>query len=434
MESLFIEGGVPLNGPVEPSGSPISATKLILASLFTSEEVVLENVPRVDFIQGELELLKSLGASCTWVGENRLVLNTSGVDSAKVPYDPGASYRTTLLLVPPLVFRFGKAIIPKPSRTHLEARPIDSFIEVWEKLGFLVKEDSEWLNVEAGEPKATNISFKSSTHMGTENAILSSLFIPGTTTINNAAEEVEIEDLIGFLTEIGADVKRVEPRRIEVVGQSLFKGGSFTVQSDKNEAVHYAVAALVTGGTVTIKNINRLGVAPFLNVLNKMGTNYEFENSDLTVWHAGEELQPLEIVSKPAPGFLTDWIPPLTLLLTQASGESVVHETIYPDRWGFARDLNRMGASIELLEGADAAASLEGQGDTVGEISSARIAGQASLKGVTLDITSIRSGPSLMLAALAADGKSELRGYGTVERIYGNFVENLANLGARFSS
>ncbi|MBP8960752.1 UDP-N-acetylglucosamine 1-carboxyvinyltransferase [Patescibacteria group bacterium] len=419
MNAVKIEGKTPLNGSVTPSGSAISASKLIIASLYSGEEVILENIPKVGFTEDEVSLIQSLGGECFWLEGSKLRINTSGVNTHRIPYEIGSRNRSALLAAGPLLFRFGKAVIPKPVNTPQKASPIDRFILVWEDLGFKVSQDREWISIETSDEGSKDISFKSNTHSGTENAILSSLFIKGTTVINNAAEEPEVDDLISFVNLIGANVKRTESRRIEVTGGTIFKGGVFEVQRDKNEAIFFAVAGLLTKGSVTIKNVNKVSVSAFLSVLNKMGANFEFQGNDLSVWYGGETFVPVDVSSNPAPGFLTDWMPALCVLATQAQGVSVLSENIYSDVWGYIRDLNRMGARISILEGTPEKVS---------------ITGPTVFHPVTLDISDIRSGMALLLAALSSEGVVDIRGIEYLDAVFEDLVVKLQKLGAKISS
>ncbi len=424
MNSLDIQGDIPLNGEVKLSGSAVSASKIILGCLFTTEEVFLLNVPNVRFVQETLDLIKALGADFEWVDDNKLKINTAGVSTSRVPFDLGSNHRDTFLIAAPLIFRFGKAIIPQPSEVFAQNFFKSQAISTWESLGMNVSTDQEWIKVESGNAEASNLSFKQITPFNTVNAIFSSLFLKGKSVVTNAAEEYEVEDLISFVNSLGAQVERVEPRRLEIRGENLFKGTSHTVENEADEAVFFAIAALLTGGTVTIKDVNKIAIASFINILNKMGTNFEFASNDLTVWHGGEEFQPVDVTSKPAPGFLKDWIPSLVLLLTQANGTSNISYEYQIDNCGYVSDFNRMGADIDFEES---------EGELINYKSGIEIHGATSLKGSTLDIMDHSSGVSLILAALAASGKSEVRGSDLVERVYENFVKKLIDLGARIS-
>lgn len=433
----LIEGGVPLVGTVKLSGARNSAIKLIPAAMFSNEDVVLENVPRVWDVFSLVDLVTKMGGKAEWTSLHRLVLNGAGLNTYEISEDSGVYYRVAALMVAPLVFRFGKAVIPRSLDARTGSRPINRLIDTWNSLGFKVTEDPAFLTIESGTLKGTDISFKVSTHSGTDNAIISSLFVPGETIINNAAEESEIEDLIEFVNLIGGDVTRVEPRRIKVIGKTVFKGARFEIQPDKNEAVAYATAALLTNGNISILDVNKTHIISFINTLTKIGCRYEFSGSELRVWSHGEEYSAVDVTTSPAPGLLSDWHPYITLLLTKASGESIVYDTVFYNRLGYVRDLNRMSAKIDLMTPAQAGLPLKISDDSydvnkLGEpFTVARVNGPTKLKGVNLDLSEINSAPVLVLAALSAEGKSEISGFKNIDRIFDNFSEKLASLGAR---
>ncbi|OGC46968.1 hypothetical protein A3B64_03025 [candidate division WWE3 bacterium RIFCSPLOWO2_01_FULL_37_24] len=275
--------------------------------------------------------------------------------------------------------------------------------------------------------------------MGTGNAILSSIFGIGETTIINAAEESEINDLISFCNLIGAEIDRIEPRKIRILGKRIFRGTSFKVQNDINEAVAFAVGALVTNGNISIKGVEKSGITSFTNVLTKMGANFEFSGDEMRVWHANEELKPVEINTAPAPGFMTHWKSLLVLLATKANGVSIIHDTVYINRFEFTKDLNRMGAKIEILKPSEVNLipvisddyydfNKSGEPYTV-----ARVTGPTKLKGVKSHIIDLRSGAVLVLAALYAEGKSEIGGFEYISRGFEDFFEKFGSLGAKFS-
>lgn len=434
---LTIRGGVPLHGDVKLSGAKNSILKLIPAAMFSNEDIILRNVPNIGNVVSDLEVIKVLGGKAEWVTPTTLLLNGSGIHSSEIPYELGSKYRTAGLLVAPLVFRFGNALIPKPGGCKIGHRPINRWIAVWEALGMKVDESEDYVRVILGEARGGHVNFKISTHMGTDTAILSALFVGGETMITNAAEESEVDDVIEFCNLIGGNVSRVEPRRIQVKGAHVFTGGSFTVQSDKTEAVTFAVAALLTGGNITIKGVDKTNLLAFINVLTKIGASYELSKDELHIWVSGNMLQPTQVTAVPAPGFLTDWQPLITLLLTQASGVSLVHDTIYTDRFGYTKDLNRMGAKIQLFQPSEfgiASVISDDMYDAkeLGEpYTVAQITGPTKLTGTRMNIPDLRAGATLVLAALVAEGKSELGGYEHVARGYERFLEKLTALGAQ---
>lgn len=439
MSSIIIEGNIPLTGNVTLSGAKNSVLKLISASMFSNDDIIIDNVPRIENVLMELEIVAYLGAKVEWIGSNKLLINGSGLRSFEIPYEVGSKYKTTNLLTAPLIYRFGQAKIPKISDTT-GLRKVNRLIDTWKQLGMEVTEDDKYLKIRADSTvKGANINFRISTHMGTDNAILSSIFASGETIISNAGEESEIDDLISFCNLIGADVTRVEPRRIRVVGKNVFKGGNYKIQNDKNEAVAFAIAALLTGGNINIRGVEKSWLIAFTNVLTKINAKFEFIKDELRIWHSAEPLLPATVTSTPAPGFMTEWLPLITLLFTKLEGESLVHDTIYTDKLAFAKDLNMMGAKIEICKPSQVGLIPIISDDSydferLGEPSTvAKINGPSKLRGTKLNIKDLRAGPTLILAALAAEGKSEISNYEVIEYGYEHFFQKLLNLGAKIA-
>src|SRR3989344_2650799 len=353
MSTLIIEGGKPLQGTVKVSGAKNSALKVIAAALFSNDDVTLENIPRIGNVTVDLEIIEALGGKYEWTGSNKLLINGSGINTWEIPLELGSKYRTAALYAAPLVYRFGKAKLPVPGGCKIGLRPMNRWVEAWEALGIEVKSDENYFYLEAKEPHSATINFKTSTHMGTDNAILFSMFVPGETIIANAAEEPEVDDLISFVKLIGADVERIEARKIKVVGKNNFTGGTFKVMNDRNEVVTFAVAALATKGNIVIQGVDRKNLLAFVNMLTNMGAKFDTSTDEMRVWRATEDLLPVDITTAPYPGFMTDWQPLAVLLLTQANGIGKVRDTVYWDRFGYTKDLNRMGAKIELSRPSD---------------------------------------------------------------------------------
>ena len=434
---LIIEGGHPLVGVVNVSGAKNSVLKIIPLALFANEDVILENVPRIENVLTDIEVAKSLGASIEWAGNSRLVINGSGVSTHQIPFNIGSRQRTSLLFAGPLLFRFGKADIPKFKPQNYKPGPINRHLELWRNLGVEITEDEKYYHLTSENIKPTQINFKTSSHMGTDNAILSSLFVQGETIINNASEESEIDDLVACANLMGACVTRTSPETISVGGSTIFKGFKYAVQYDKSEAATFATAAFLTKGNVEIKGVDRSVFIPYANFLSKIGARFEFIDNGIKVWRHEELPAPAQLNVSPTPGFISDWQPLATLILTQAEGESYVHDTVYTDRFSYITDLNRMGAQIELVKPSSVNIvpvisddsydfSLQGEPDSV-----AKIIGPKKLRGERLQILDFKYGAVLVLAALSAEGKSEIIGIENVEEYFENFVSKLQMLGAK---
>jgi len=429
-----------LEGVIKPSGSKDSAVKLLAASLLSNEDVILENVPRTSDIVLVYEIIKSMGGTISWIGDNKLSINGSTINTHIVPQDLGSRTRFSTLLAGPILFRFGKAVLPRTIGAPTHTQPINRWVDTWKALGNDVDSDKDNIQIEAREQYGSNINFRISTHMGTANALLTAAFTPGQTIISNAAEESELDDLIEFLNIMGGEVERFEPRKIRVIGRNVFTSGYFEVQPDNIETIAFATAALVTKGSITIKGIKRLQLTSFVNFLTNIGARFEYDREELCVWYGGEEFTPIKLESAPAPGFLADWLPFATLLLCLGHGGSFINDTIYVDRYGFAQDLNRMGANINLKKPSevgfqcvisDESYDYEGLGEPM---SSVEINGPVKLKGTRLNMNDDRFDSVLIIAALGADGKSELIGIDDMFVRYENFFEKLTSLGANISS
>jgi len=440
MSTYVIEGARPLEGSIKPSGSKDSAVKLIAASLLSNEDIVLDNVPHNTDIDLVIDIIKQIGGEISWIGDNKLSINGSTINTHVIPFESGSKTRFSTLLAGPLLFRFGKCELPKTINTQTRPRPINRLIETWKSMGVEVVSDNQGFTMEVKEFKSANINFKINTHMGTANAIIMSAFVPGQTVITNAAEENEIDDLIEFINVMGGEIERSEPRTVKVIGRNVFTGGFFEVQPDVVETIAYAAAAIVTKGNITVKGLKKLKLASFVNFLTKIGARFDYTRDELCVWYGGEEYNATKLESAPAPGFLADWLPFAALTLCYADGTSYINDTIYYDRYGYVKDLNRMGASILIKKPSElnfnCVISDESYDyENLGEPSSAiEIEGVSRLKGTRLNMNDNRFDSILVIAALAAEGKSELIGIDEMFVRYENFFEKLSNLGASITA
>jgi UDP-N-acetylglucosamine 1-carboxyvinyltransferase len=438
MPGIFIEGGNPLMGTVSVSGAKNSASKLIFAAMFSNDDVILTNVPKIKTILDDIEIIRSVGGKAEWLGGNTLSLSGCQINTYEIPKEIGEKFRTASLLIGPLLFRFGKAVLPKFKSVDDRARPINRFVDTWKSLGFRVEGDDDYIKVyNDGSATGCSINFKITSHTATDNAIISSVFVPGETNISRASEEPEVDDLINFLNSMGASIEKIETGKIKITGMSIFKDTSFEICSDKSEIATFAALAVLTRGNISIKNIDRDLVLQFINFLNKIGARFEFSENELRVWRHEEDLAPQNLEISPAPGFLPEWQSLAVLLLTQANGESIVHDTVHVDKFGYCLDLNRMGAKIDITVPSEVGLAYvvsddsydiekEGEPKTI-----AKITGASKLKGERLTIENFNYGAVLVLAALCAEGKSEIIGIENVSCYFEDFVDKLISLGAK---
>jgi UDP-N-acetylglucosamine 1-carboxyvinyltransferase len=264
------------------------------------------------------------------------------------------------------------------------------------------------------------------------------MLIDGETVINNASEEPEIEDLIEFANIMGATCERVEPRKIRILGTNVFKGGTFAIQPDKYEVAAFAAAALLTKGNVAVTGIRKLAMVPFVNFLTKIKANFEIQDRELRVWDT-PHIAPTSLTIAPSPGFVHDWTTLATLILTKAQGQSLIHDTVYVNKLGFVKDFNRMGADIELVKpsshGIVPIISDDSYDfDTMGEpLTLAKIEGPSKLHAEKFHLIDGRYANTLVLAALSAEGRTEIHGYKSSYEETESFFDNLISLGAKIT-
>lgn len=436
MTSIIVEGNTPLIGSVSVSGSKNSAIRLIYAAMYSNEDVILENVPRVQIIEDELDIIRSVGGTAQWVGKNTLLLNGSTIESYKIPFKLARHYRTTFLFTGVLLYRFGKAYIPKIEPTSYKISPINRLLDTWDNLGIIYVEDDNYYMLSNENLKASMINFKLPTNIGTAHALLIAACLHGDTVINNVSQDPEIDELISFLSAMGVTLIRFEPTKIKVTGTNIFKGVTWVVSPDKTEIVSYAVATLITNGNVLIKNVDRESLTAFSYFLMKIGAKFEFDDDGLKIWNSGEKLLPTSANISPYPGLVADWQPLLTLLLCKSEGESYIQDLVYTDRFDYIKDLNRMGAKIDLLKPSEIGKTFSTLDDSYdakkGEPATViKIMGPIRLKAEKLDIMDMRYGAILLLAALSAEGKSYISSFEKIEGWYEDIVEKLKNLGAK---
>ena len=438
-KTYLIEGGIPLKGEAKISGAKNAVTKETAAALLTLDKLVLENVPDISDVEVDLEIVKALGVEVSRSSET-LVLHPRITLKTEVPADLSGRSRGSIIVMGPLLARAGRVVLPAPGGCAIGERPLDRHLAGLESLGAKFEVKKEKIVGTAKKLRGGRVVFKKNTVMGTENIVLAAVLAEGETEILGAAQEPEVDDLILLLNKMGAQIERDsrDPRILRIQGVQSLKGTKHRVLSDRNEAVTFAVAAAVTRGDVLLTNLNPADLTSFLAKLRRIGVSWEIVGKDLRVYvKESANFEPVEVETSPHPGFMTDWQQPLTVLLTQAKGKSLVHETVYEDRWRYLSELKKFGAQIELFTPTqlgrefapgDYEFNWKGNGEPK---TFAQVSGPVSLKGASVQITDLRAGAALVLAALAAQGKSGVSGVEHIERGYENFEQKLRALGAR---
>lgn len=436
MDELIISGGRPLKGEVEISGSKNVALKAVVAGLLTEETLVIKNVPDISDLSFMIEIAKELGVQIQRFPK-KIKINARNLKDRKVPLEMAARLRTSSMFIAPLLARFGKAVIPNPGGCRIGARPIDRHIQGLEKMGIKVKygEEDGYFHAESGKFRNAKYRFPKNTHTGTETLILASVLAEGKIVLENAAQEPEVDDLIALLNLMGARIERVEPRTIIIRGVSKLHGGTFEIMPDRNEAVTFAVAALATDGEIFLKNAQKEVLKPFIEKVKEAGGECEEKNGGLRFFKKQDKLQAVDVITSSYPGFMTDWQAPWALLMTQAEGKSIIHEAIYENRFQYVDELQKMGAQIEFfnpeVKNPQDFYNFNWEDNNSDFFHAIRVFGPEKLHNAVLQISDLRAGATLVLAALSAYGESYLIGVEHLDRGYENFEDRLRDLGAK---
>lgn len=436
MDTFIIKGGKPLSGEIPVGGAKNVALKILIASLLTDEEIVIHNVPHLKDVFSLIDVLKSLGVSAQFTAHDLRIKNGTMAKHPLVPLDIGARLRTSSMVLGPLLARYGSATVPNPGGCRLGARPIDRHIEGLKDMGASIEYNSEdgFFHASASKLHGATVHFPKNTHTGTETILLAAVLAEGKTVIENAAEEIEVDDLITCLNLMGADIRRVRPRTIEITGVSALHGVEYTIMPDRNEEVTFAIAAAITGGSLTVSGSQRKYLGSFLEMFTLAGGVYEALDETHTRYSAGKRLQKTDIVTLPHPGFMTDWQAPWAVFMTQANGISTIHETVFESRFSYVSELKKMGAAIEFYDPpvADPPAFYNFNWEDRKEEyhQGIRITGPTKLHDAVLSVDDIRAGASLVLAALTATGESYLHNVELIDRGYENLEGRLTAVGA----
>lgn len=434
LEQFIIDGGIPLRGDVSVSGAKNVALKVLIASLLTPEPITIRNVPMIADVRRLLDILAGLGASYE-VDKHTVTIQTREVTGIQVPLEAGAKVRTSSLVIGPLLSRTGYAEIPNPGGCRLGARPIDRHIQAIRSMGAEISynPDDGYFHAKASRLRATKYRYDKNSHTGTEALILAAVLAEGTTVIENAAEEVEIDDLIACLVKMGAKIKRSLERTIVIDGVKSLKGCEFTIMSDRNEEVTYAIAAAVTGGSITVNNSRRQDIGAFLEVFRTCGGTIEPVSDTRTLYGRKDRTIASHIRTSPHPGFMTDWQAPWALFMTQATGISTIHETIFENRFNYVSELTKMGAKIEFfhptVKDPETYYNFRWSDRTDGSAQGIRIHGPTELHNAVLEMHDIRAGATIVIAALSATGRSFLSGVEQIDRGYEAIDERIRSLG-----
>lgn len=433
MASFKVTGNTPLYGSVRIGGAKNASFKLMIASLLATSESRLLNFSKISDVDLVGKIIAYLGGSIKHAGERAIFISGAGLHSFTIDPTHGEQGRFSTMFIPVLLHTFGKAVVPAPGGDKIGPRPLDRHFDGLVALGTTISIENGMYVATAEKLIGTTYTFTKNSHTGTETLIMAAVKAEGTTTLENAAEEPEIDDLILFLNSMGAKIQRVKPRTIVIEGVKELHGAIHKIIPDRNEAVSYACAALATKGDVIIENAKPEHLGAFLKCLDQMNAGYEVGSYGIRFYYKGE-LKAVDIVTKPEPGFMTDWQPLVATLLTQCSGTSTIHETIMTQRFQYVEDLKAMGAKIEffnpIVSDIDTEYNFNVEDDKEDYAHAIKITGPTQLHSAEVFVRDLRHGATLILAAMAATGTSTIKNIGHVDRGYEQLDKRLQSMGA----
>lgn len=413
MQKLLIKGGKKLSGEVVISGSKNASLPIIISSLLFDDSVHFENVPKVRDIFTLINLIKVLGREVEF-NEEKEILKISNKNKNKyfAPYSIMRTMRAGVLVLAPLLAKFGKARVSLPGGCSIGARPVNLHLEALKKLGAKINVKNGYIDAIA--PKGlsgSNIKFPSISVGATESIIIAAVLAKGVTKISNAAIEPEIIDLINFLNKCGADIKYNSKRKIIIKGVKFLYPVRHRIIPDRIEAATYAIAALITNGKLLVKKVNNEHLENIFNVLKKIGANIKIFKDSFVIFRK-HQLKSFKIITKPYPGFPTDMQAQFMALATQIKGSSVINEEIFENRFLHVSELMRMGADIKIKK------------------QKAVINGIKNLNSAEVMATDLRASVSLVLAALSAKGTTTINRIYHLDRGYSKLEKKLNLCGA----
>jgi UDP-N-acetylglucosamine 1-carboxyvinyltransferase len=424
-DAWLIEPAGPLRGEVEVRGSKNAVTKHMVAAILGRGPSTITNVPDVGDVDITTRILTAVGAGVERSGDSLTVTPPTEVNP-EVPLSFSGLNRIPVLLLGPLLHLAGEAFVPRVGGDQLGGRPVDFHVQTLRALGAEVEVSDAGISARCSRLRGAIIQLPYPSVGATESALLTAALAEGKSVIRGAATEPEVLELALFLQRMGARIELSPDRRIVIEGVPSLRGARTRLQGDRNEAFSYLVAGLLTGGQVRVVGCGQDRLVTAITTLMRMGAQVDVDDQGMTA-SAPDGLRAAAVQTEVHPGFMTDWQTPLMVLFTQAEGMSVLHETVYEDRFVYVPALQKMGGEIELF-----AQCLGGPACRFHETSnlhSAVVRGVSKLRGAEVDIPDVRAGFSSVIAAAAADGSSILRGVHHLERGYHRPAEQLRSLG-----
>ena len=410
MEKLLIKGGKCLSGEIDCSGAKNAALPVIAASILSSDDITLQNLPFLQDITTMFELIGSMGADISLDENMNFKINTSNLSSLEARYELVKTMRASILVLGSMIAKYGYAKIALPGGCAIGSRPVNYHLNALKKLGAEISLKNGYIEARSKGLIGANIKFEGITVTGTENLMMAASLAEGETILSNVAKE--ISDLADFLNSMGANIIGAGTDEIRIKGVKRLNGTTFKIPADRIEAGTYLIAAALTNGKITINRIDSKRMDAILLNLKKAGAHIISNDQSITLDMRDNKIMPVDIITEPFPGFPTDMQAQFTVLNCMSNGSASVRETIFENRFMHVQELNRMGTDITI------------NGTT------AFIKGVDSISGAQVMATDLRASASLILAGLVAQGETVVDRIYHIDRGYERIEEKLTGLGA----
>lgn len=427
-----IHGGTPVTGRIRGLGAKNFATKAMVAALLSESPTRLLNTPRIGDVEITCDMLEACGAGLDWSGEGDLAIDPSALASARVPVPDSGSNRIPILLLGVLLHRLGEAHVPVVSGCNIGARPVDFHLSAAEMFGArIVVADDGYHATRGGPLKACHYRLPYPSVGATESCLFLGVLAQGTSIIENVATEPEIIALITLLNAMGARVQLMPNRQLVMHGVDRLYGTTFEVLGDRIEAASWAALAAATDGEITVDGIDPATLINFFGPFNSVGGGVSIEGPRSIRFFRRRALQSTVLETDVFPGFATDWQQPFAVMLTQAAGASIIHETVYERRFDYLTALSALGARTQIETHCLGNVSCRFHGRDFPH--SAIILGATPLRsdGLTLDVPDLRAGLAYVMAAALAEGETTITSVPRIERGYGDLPERAKGLSMR---
>ena len=412
MEKLLIKGGKTLSGKISCSGAKNAALPMIAATILCDEKVILKNLPYLQDITTMFELLGSMGSEILLDENMDFTISSSDLKDIEARYELVKTMRASILVLGPLLAKYGKARIALPGGCAIGSRPVNFHLDALKQLGATISLRNGYIEASAEKLKGANIRFDGVTVTGTENLMMAATLATGTTILTNVAKEPEIADLANMLNSMGADIQGAGTDKISINGVDRLIGTTFDIPADRIEAGTYLVAAAVTKGNITIEGINPNRLMRVIEKLRNSGAEIDCHDNAISINMSLVSPHPVDITTAPFPEFPTDMQAQFSVINAISRGTSNIYETVFENRFMHILELNRMGCDIEVKG------------------NHAKIKGVKSIYGAQVMATDLRASASLILAGLCANGETVVDRIYHIDRGYERIEEKLNYLGA----